>query len=61
MSLGMQVDALRLLFGAFLHFFIFIVDPPLSPNPSPPPPGRKGGPTTVFGLVFLRSEFMACR
>ena len=30
---------------------------PLSPSPFPPPPGRKGGPTATFGLVFKGGKY----
>jgi hypothetical protein len=37
------------------------VTPTLSPNPSPAPPGGKGGPTAACGLVFEVAEFSVSR
>ena len=38
-------------------FGFSVSPPPLSPNPFPPPPGRKGESTALFGLVFKVEKY----
>ncbi len=39
--------------------FLLLYFPPLSPNPFPPPPGRKWEPTPIFGRVFEGGTFIS--
>jgi hypothetical protein len=41
---------------AFVVEKAFVI-PPLTPNPSPPPPGRKGELTAVFGKRFSTKSY----